>query len=524
MATINALDNQSAAFTITNGDLTISSGNANLPSTSSSVGQIVQNGVVWLHSYGTDNLFIGTNIGKAGNFTLTGSDSIGIGANCLAAFTSGNSNFALGTNTLNAVTSGSNHVGLGIACLQGITIGNQCIAIGSNAVRYTTGSDNIGIGYQAYQGTVGTTTGTSNICIGTQSGSAYTGAETNNIVIGSALSGTLGESNVTRIGNGQTVAYIAGTVTGSTGLTATTGAITATAGNVVITAGNLTLPTTSSTVGQIVQNGTPVLHTYGSGNTFFGPGVANFSLTGGNNTALGYQAMAGLSSGGSNTCVGFQAMAGGTITGTANCAFGLQSLVSITSGSDNTAYGYFSLPSITSGSRNTIIGRNAAQSLTTNDSDNITIGYAVAGTAGDNNTLRIGSGTGTGAGQINKSFISGIRGITTVNADAIAVLIDSAGQLGTVSSSIRYKKDIRDIQGTDAIYKLRPVQFKYKQDDREAWGLIAEEVEQIIPALVVRNAEGEIESVKYHDLPLLLLAEIQKLRQEIEALKKCSCL
>src|SRR5690606_30906212 len=57
------------------------------------------------------------------------------------------------------------------------------------------------------------------------------------------------------------------------------------------------------------------------------------------------------------------------------------------------------------------------------------------GTAAESNTLRIAGGTGTGIGQVNRAFISGIRGITTGISNAIPVVIDSAGQLGTAGGS-----------------------------------------------------------------------------------------
>lgn len=205
MASINPINNIVPA-----NNLTISAGNLSIPTTSSSVGQIVQNGVVWLHSFGSDNLFIGTPTAKAGNFTLTGTDNIAIGANVMQSLTSGSLNFGIGTNSLNALTSGSNNVAYGIASLQGVTTTGQNTSIGNNAVRYTTGSNNTGIGYQAYQGAVGTTTGSGNIAIGQGAASAYVGAEANNIVIGTGLTGTAAESNLTRIGNGQTKCFIQG--------------------------------------------------------------------------------------------------------------------------------------------------------------------------------------------------------------------------------------------------------------------------------------------------------------------------
>jgi Chaperone of endosialidase len=66
------------------------------------------------------------------------------------------------------------------------------------------------------------------------------------------------------------------------------------------------------------------------------------------------------------------------------------------------------------------------------------------------------------------------------------VVIDSAGQLGTISSSARFKKDIVSMGTTsEMILSLRPVTFHYKNDSKNIpqFGLIAEEVAKVNPRL-----------------------------------------
>jgi len=122
--------------------------------------------------------------------------------------------------------------------------------------------------------------------------------------------------------------------------------------------------------------------------------------------------------------------------------------------------------------------------------------------------------------------------VTTGNANAIPVLVDSAGQLGTVSSSRRFKKDIADMgELTERLLELRPVVFRYKQEqtlpDRSEvpmeYGLIAEEVAEIFPDLVVYDEEGEPFTVKYHMLSSMLLNEMKKSNaahaREMEAMR-----
>jgi hypothetical protein len=119
-------------------------------------------------------------------------------------------------------------------------------------------------------------------------------------------------------------------------------------------------------------------------------------------------------------------------------------------------------------------------------------------------------------------FITGIRGITTANNNAIPVLIDSSGQLGTVSSSRRYKEDIHDMaDASRRLLQLRPVTFRYTQaygdgSKPQQFGLIAEEVAEVFPELAVRDAEGRIDTVHYETLNVLLLNELQKQQRELQ--------
>jgi hypothetical protein len=167
-----------------------------------------------------------------------------------------------------------------------------------------------------------------------------------------------------------------------------------------------------------------------------------------------------------------------------------------------------------------VLRQGSASNYTTSESSNILIGNN--GTATENNTIRIGGATGSSAGQQNRFFAYGVRGITTGNADAIAVLVDSAGQLGTVSSSKRYKENIQKIGLECAnLMKLNPVKFNYKVHDSTQvnYGLIAEEVEKIMPRLVVKDQFGQCETVRYDQLIPLMLSELQRLNARIKILE-----
>ncbi len=341
--------------------------------------------------------------------------------------------------------------------------------------------------------TIGSTNSTSSTAIACGTGGASLGNSANNhtTTVGSK-NGTC--TTVVQAGSGGIT--LTGAVTSANAIAVTSGNITATSGNLVLTAA------TTSTVGRLVQGSVPILHTFGGDSIYMGTPAAqagNFTLSGSFNTCIGRAVGASLTSGQQNVAMGWVA------------------LNSCTQGSYNVGIGLSALQSITTGNYNCAVGYQAGNGLTVANSSNILINNT--GTAGDGNTLRIGAGAGTGNQQLNKAFIHGIRGITTANADAIAVLVDSAGQLGTVSSSIRFKENVHDLEHSHVL-ELRPVAFNYKQDGRPGIGLIAEEVERVMPSLVAYNQEGQCESVKYHDLPVLLLLEIQKLRKELDELKK----
>ena len=199
-------------------------------------------------------------------------------------------------------------------------------------------------------------------------------------------------------------------------------------------------------------------------------------------------------------------------TGNSNTASGGLALYFNTTGHSNTASGWSALLN-TTGSNNIAIGFDAGGQLTTGN-NNIAIGHV--GQAGNTGTIRIGNpATATNA------FIAGIRGVTTGVANAIAVVVDSDGQLGTVSSSQRTKDNIADMgEASSTLMRLRPVTFHYKSDQNPKgrslqYGLIAEEVEKIAPRLVARSANGEIETVYYQHLAPMLLNEYQKQQRVI---------
>jgi hypothetical protein len=254
------------------------------------------------------------------------------------------------------------------------------------------------------------------------------------------------------------------------------------------------------------------LNTTGTANTATGSLALAGNTTGDSNSAFGYGALNTSSIGSFNSAFGYGAMSG-NMTGSYNTAQGSDAAFNNLTGRRNVAVGFRALQDNTAGHGNTAIGTYAG--LYTTGNDNVLV--ANRGMASESQTMRLGvKGTAgvVGSGVI-RTYIAGIKGVTTGLAGS-QVLIDANGQLGTISSSRRYKEDIQNMaDASDRLLELRPVRFRYKQADATGehpmqYGLIAEEVAEVFPELVIPNEAGQPETVAYHLLPSLLLNEVQK--------------
>lgn len=349
----------------------------------------------------------------------------------------------------------------------------------------------------------------------------------------------------------------------------------------------LLLDSSDATVGNILKNDVRFIHNYGPENTFIGKSAGNFTLagtagghtgvgfssllsltTGLNNSALGHNSLTAVTSGGQNTAVGAGTLR--TISTVSNCtgvgycalldntaaeltavgslalrkntsgirntAVGYASLYFQLTGRDCTAVGYTALGNAT-GINNTALGSAAGLAITTGDA-NIIIGAGANVNAGARtNCIVIGTGAttssadnqiriGFGALPSTTCFVQGIRGVTTNVADAVSVVVDSNGQLGTVSSSMRYKKNIAPLGDVTAQFmNINPVSFEYidQASGRVQYGFIAEEFAEQFPDLVVRNDKGEPETIQYHLLWACFTRMIQDQQRAIENLQRQVC-
>jgi len=279
------------------------------------------------------------------------------------------------------------------------------------------------------------------------------------------------------------------------------------------TAGNFN----TATGGYALEN-----NTTGSQSTASGYYALENNTTGSNNTASGYYALYWNTIGDGNTASGEGALQSNT-TGSNNTANGAGALYSNTTGFANTASGVDVLLSNTTGSFNIAIGNSAANNVSGGNSNNIHIGSA--GVAGDgagynSGVIRIGT-----PGIQTSFFVAGVSGVATGLGSPIPVVIDANGQLGTMSSSERFKEDIKDMgDASSGLLRLRPVTFRYKQPYQDGskpidYGLIAEEVAQVYPDLAVKGADGQVQTVQYQKLTPMLLNEVQKQAEQIRSLE-----
>ena len=270
-----------------------------------------------------------------------------------------------------------------------------------------------------------------------------------------------------------------------------------------------------------IGNNALVDNTTGDLNTAIGPSALHSNTTANANTAIGHLALQLNTTGSNNTGTGAEALNHNTI-GSGNTAMGLLALVSNTIGNSNTATGDSALSANATGSNNAAYGTNALFDLLSGN-NNIAFGSGAGdhlkrgnsnifigneGVAVQSNTIRIGA--------VQTQTSTYIAGIANAMVTGSPVYIDTtSGQLGLLSSSERFKDGIEPMNNaSEALFSLRPVTFRYKKniDPKGApqFGLVAEEVQKVNPALVARDGEGKAFTVRYEAVNAMLLNEFLK--------------
>lgn len=316
-----------------------------------------------------------------------------------------------------AITGNVNIVGDGIMTVVGdpVTATLTITTPGSVAISYTTDVGGPAVPVAHILALIGgnniTTTGLGNTVTfdvtGTTNHAVQVGNATGSLTslaVGATGEGLMGNTGADPSWTGSPT--YSGTVTGGTGLVATTG-------DVTITAGNLDLPNTNAagTEGIIGFGGAMWINNLGTHNTFVGEDSGNLALTVAtttDNTGLGYHAL--------NILDG----------ATSSVALGADALALLVSGDFNTACGSSALGQVATGEYNIGLGASAGSAITLASSSNICIGNVGAA---ESNTIRIGT-QGNGAGQQDKTYIAGIYGATVAAATSSVVSVDANGLLG----------------------------------------------------------------------------------------------
>jgi hypothetical protein len=418
----------------------------------------------------------------------------------------GPGNTSMGNGALAANTTGQNNTASGYGSLGANTTGSANTADGSFALfSNTTGTSNTAIGTAALGAN---STGTGNTALGTSAMYLNTTGNYNTALGGTALVSNVSGKENTAAGNSALQANGAddNTAVGFSALKANTFGTANTATGAYALQSNTTANANAAFGFSALKANT------GTDNTGIGAWALASTTTGNLNTASGSNALRNNTTGQNDTAVGAHSLERNT-TGQSNTALGSVALDNNTTGSSNTAIGEGALINNISGGSNIALGNSAGWNIL--GSNNIDIGST--GMPPDAATIRIGDTHQT------RAFIAGIRGVQTGVGDAVAVMIDSNGQLGTASSSRRFKDEIQDMRdASSALMRLRPVTFRYKQPSAEGsrpleYGLIAEEVAEVYPGLVTYAPDGQVETVQYHKVNAMLLNEVQKQHQLVQS-------
>src|SRR5262245_4649854 len=270
-----------------------------------------------------------------------------------------------------------------------------------------------------------------------------------------------------------------------------------------------------------------LLNTTGDTNTAIGRNALTNNQIGSDNTAVGAFALfnndsSGLGLANFNNAFGRNALLN-NVDGDENDAFGDDAMEENTTGAQNTAMGDDALDGNTTGNGNTAMGKEAGNSII-DGNDNVVLGHnAGIGIVHASRNIAIGSGvSGPFADFDDTCFIGSIFGeIVSDPGSQTAVFVDQFNVVGIFNSSRRYKHDIQPMdKASETLYRLKPVSFKFNSDWKGTtqYGLIAEEVAEVDPQLVVRR-DGETITVRYEQINAMLLNEFLKEHKRVEELQ-----
>jgi len=468
VGTLQVQDSATFARSVTIGDtLRVTNsvavgGNIDIPTTSATAGVITQNGARWIHSAGDDDssFYAGTN---SGNLTNTGFDNIGIGWQALQGITTGFFNVGVGTSALAATTDGIYNAATGYLALQANNGGYYNAGFGARALHDNTeGANNTAVGGDALYGNL---TGDNNAALGYQ---ALTFNETgaNNVAIGTGAGFTADSDNANVSGSNNTfVGYNAGP-------------------------GTTTQLSNASAIG------------------------ANAVVS--QNNALSLGCVNGV-----NGCSAYTNIGIGTATPVKTLQLdrgAAENHIQITNdGTGHTATDGLVVGLDASGGSYLFNFDAKTMYIGTNGISQITI--PATGNVGISNTspsyrLHVGSSSLTSGTQVAR-----------FQAGASTCDVVPGGTGFTCSSDRRLKKNIQGYSGAlDAINQIDVKTYNMidqRDSDQRQIGVIAQELEKVLPSLVQTDKQG-YKSVSYAGLSPVLLQAIKEQQKEIDQLKKSS--
>jgi Chaperone of endosialidase/Collagen triple helix repeat (20 copies) len=330
-----------------------------------------------------------------------------------------------------------------------------------------------------------------------------------------------GSSNVTLGGPMTQNTTIDGTATNNYALTLTNSNLNLSRTNTAGTAGVISIGPTrfiASDSNALLSCSGPYRFCPINANLFIGQGSGKTNLQGGKNTALGFESLFSINSGSFNN------------------ALGASSLFSNISGNQNVGIGFGALYDNISGSNNVAIGRIAGNGLTTGNS-NVAIGDAAgfANSTGSNqlsiSNIIFGTGltgsVGTPAGLIGIGIASPTNKLTVEDPTTtnVARFNGSASTQCTVvtgtglscSSDRRLKQGIAAMgNSTDIIESLKPVTYQWNGGSDTQYGLIAQDVQAVLPDLVTTNSDGYL-SLSQQELMPFVIKALQETNAKVKA-------
>ena len=458
----------------------------------------------FLHGYGgPGNTYVGP---SAGNFSLTGGSNTGVGYGALNDLTSGTSNTAVGAGSMAKNLGGYGNTTLGANSLEADTAGTYNVAVGYSSLRSSSGGEgNVAVGALALQNA---TTGDLNAALGYAALASNTEGTWNTAVGGWALYQAKTPQNNTAVG--YRALSIGDAAANNTAV-----------GSHALASDAAGFSNTALGASAMYRNAT------GNANTAAGMNALYGNTGGANNTALGAAGLYSNATGNDNTAVGASSLQS-NIGGERNAAVGMTAMYHNVSGNSNAALGYRAGYAAT-GSGNVFLGYDAGSGET--GSDRLHIANSASGTLiyGQFDSKRVGIDTTGPTATLDVN--GGVRVRNLGSAGVVPVAADPNGVLVLATpSDARLKKDVAPLAASvdvlAALAGLRGVSFSWdtaqqrvrSYGDRREIGLLAQDVEAVLPEVVSTGGDG-YKSVDYARLTALLVEVAKAQQRRIDALE-----